>query len=128
MDDPLLCLPGEAEHLLTVALLLLTRVFGFPLELPKASAGSSVKWIGAQLEAGTDESGSIPEDKTKKLLSDVEKFLKAPVVGTKQLRSFAGGMAFVAGLVPVLSPSWCRCGPDRRITLILVGAAGPWSG
>eukprot|EP00435_Cladocopium_sp_Y103_P067813 s347_g30.t1 len=56
-----------------------------------------------------DESGlhvlvKIPQDKVQKLLDEVDRIFKAPVVGVKQLRSFAGGMAFVAGLVPVLRP------------------------
>eukprot|EP00435_Cladocopium_sp_Y103_P022262 s2504_g5.t1 len=107
VDDPLFSIPGEgddAAHLLSLTLLC-TRIFGFPLKLSKASAGQTVRWIGAEIQAGEDEEGrfvqvTIPEEKTEKLLAEVDRMLKAPVVGTKQLRSFAGGMAFVAGLVP----------------------------
>jgi hypothetical protein len=111
VDDPIMCIPSHgvgAVHLLTLVLLC-TRLFGYPLKLAKASAGASVKWIGAELSISTDHLGEfvqvkIPQDKVQKLLGEVERFLKAPVVGIKQLRSFAGGMAFVAGLVPVLRP------------------------
>ena len=111
VDDPIICVPRErdqAAHLLTMSLLCI-RLFGYPLKLSKAAAGPSVKWIGAQLTVDTDEDGPfvkvlIPQDKVTKLLGEVERILKAPVVGTRQLRSFAGGMSFVAGLVPVLRP------------------------
>eukprot|EP00435_Cladocopium_sp_Y103_P026794 s2314_g6.t1 len=111
VDDPILCIPSHGDravHLLTLALLC-TKLFGFPLKLAKASAGKNVKWIGAELSIDQDESGlhvlvRIPQDKVQKLLDEVDRIFKAPVVGVKQLRSFAGGMAFVAGLVPVLRP------------------------
>jgi hypothetical protein len=111
VDDPIWVIPAEgeaAEELLTLAILT-TLVFGFPLKLAKASAGKTIKWIGAELEVGSDAEGDfvkvrIPEEKVSKLLQEVDAFLKAPVVGTRQLRSFAGGMSFVAGLVPILRP------------------------
>ena len=34
-------------------------------------------------------------------MDETLRIVKAPVVGTKQLRPFAGGMAFIAGLVPL---------------------------
>eukprot|EP00435_Cladocopium_sp_Y103_P040399 s39_g11.t1 len=111
VDDPILCIPAtgqEAVHLLSLSLLCM-RIFGYPLKLSKAAAGETVKWIGAQLTVGLDTDGrfikvNIPQDKVEKLLAEAGRMLKAPVVGTKQLQSFAGGMAFVAGLVPVLRP------------------------
>lgn len=111
VDDPIFVLPdssGESRKLLALILIVL-KIFGFPVKLEKASAGPKVKWIGASLEAGESELGpftevTIPPEKVGKLLGECENFLKAPVVGVRQLRSFAGSMAFVAGLVPVLRP------------------------
>ena len=112
VDDPIFILPNDkdqAVHLFTLALLLF-KIFGFPVKLEKADAGNKVKWIGASLEAGEDEATgpfvevTIPAEKVEKLLSESKNFLKAPVVGVRQLRSYAGSMAFVAGLVPVLRP------------------------
>ena len=112
VDDPIFILPndkGQAVHLFTLSLLLF-KIFGFPVKLEKADAGNKVKWIGASLEAGEDGATgpfvevTIPEEKVEKLLSESKNFLKAPVVGVRQLRSYAGSMAFVAGLVPVLRP------------------------
>eukprot|EP00435_Cladocopium_sp_Y103_P040858 s554_g11.t1 len=111
VDDPILCIPAtdqKAVHLLSLSLLCM-RIFGYPLKLSKAAAGDTVKWIGAQLTVGADTDGrfikvTIPQDKVEKLLAEAGRMLKAPVVGTRQLQSFAGGMAFVAGLVPVLRP------------------------
>ena len=112
VDDPIFILPNDKEqavHLLTLTLLIL-KVFGFPVKLEKADAGNKVRWIGATLESGLDDSSgpfvevTIPQEKVEKLLSESRNFLKAPVVGVRQLRSYAGSMAFVAGLVPVLRP------------------------
>ena len=46
----------------------------------------------------------IPEDKVQKLLRETDQFLSKPVIGVKQLRSYAGGLSFVAGLIPHLRP------------------------
>lgn len=47
---------------------------------------------------------SIPTDKVEKLQKATSDFLKRPVVGRKQLRSYAGGLSSVAGLIPHLRP------------------------
>ena len=111
VDDPIFVLPNsnkESVKIFTLVLLIL-KIFGYPVKLEKATAGSKVKWIGATLEVGEGERGpfvevTIPPEKVEKLLSECQNFLKAPVVGVRQLRSFAGSMAFVAGLVPILRP------------------------
>ena len=80
---------------------------GLYLKLSKAHAGLEVKRVGATIKVDSVERTvkvAVPEDKMEKLLSQLKAFLKAPVVGVKALRSFAGSMAFVAGLVPVLRP------------------------
>ena len=102
VDDPIFVLPNskkESVKLFTVVLLILT-IFGYPVKLEKATAGSKVKWIGATLEVGNGERGpfvevTIPPEKVEKLLLECQNFLKACVVGVRQLRSFAGSMAFV---------------------------------
>ena len=109
VDDPLLVLPGvggQATEWLA-KILVFTKTLGYPLKLSKAHAGLEVKWVGATIKIDNVERTvkvAIPEDKMEKLLSQLKIFLKAPVVGLKALRSFAGSMAFVAGLVPVLRP------------------------
>ena len=45
-----------------------------------------------------------PADRVDYLLEEVERFLAGNVIGRKQLRSFAGGTSFVAGLLPMLRP------------------------
>lgn len=60
-------------------------------------------------ELGPFTEVTIPPEKVEKLLGECQNFLKAPVVGARQLRSFAGSMAFVAGLVPVLRPFLAPC-------------------
>lgn len=109
VDDPLLVFPGvngQAPEWLA-KILVFTKTLGFPLKLSKAHAGLEVKWVGATIKVDNKERTvkvAIPEDKLQKLLTQVNGFLKAPVVGMRALRSFAGSMAFVAGLVPVLRP------------------------
>ena len=115
VDDPLLVFPGvggQAPEWLA-KILVFTKTLGFPLKLSKAHAGLEVKWVGATIKVDNKERTvkvAIPEDKLQKLLTQVDGFLKAPVVGTRALRSFAGSMAFVAGLVlvlrPFLAPLW----------------------
>ena len=59
---------------------------------------------------------SIPEDKVSSLVTTCEEFLKKPVIGARALKSFAGSLAFVAGLVPLLrpflSPLWAALSCD----------------
>ena len=109
VDDPLLVLPGvggQATEWLA-KILVFTKTLGYPLKLSKAHAGLEVKWVGATIKVDNvarTVKVAITEDKMEKLLSQLKIFLKAPVVGLKALRSFAGSMAFVGGLVPVLRP------------------------
>ncbi|CAE7938036.1 unnamed protein product, partial [Symbiodinium necroappetens] len=63
--------------------LLWTAVAGFPIKLSKATGGKEIEWA---------------------LLRDTEKFLNKPVIGARELRSYAGALSFVAGLVPHLRP------------------------
>ena len=88
-------------------ILLWMAVAGFPVKLAKASGGKSVEWIGACVSFRDEERAvtiSIPPDKMEKLQSVCKQFVAKPVVGARQLRSFAGGLSFVAGLVPHLRP------------------------
>lgn len=109
VDDPIFAIPndapGMAEHLLT-CVLVWTALLGYPVKLSKAKAGLSVEWIGAQISVGPegDVQVRIPPEKVDALLATCLEFLENTVVGIKQLRAFAGGMSFVAGLVPLLRP------------------------
>ena len=100
VDDPIFVLAGDQQKAAMdlTALLLWFAVTGFPVKLAKAKGG-------------------IPGDKVDKLKEATELLLKRPVVGKKQLRSYAGSLSFVAGLVthylrPFLSSLWATLG-DR---------------
>ena len=121
VDDPLLTLPNEAKESIDILtrILIFTNLLGYPLKLSKASAGQTVKWIGASIHIDNVREKvevTIPEDKVIKLLSECKTMLKSPVVGLKALRSLAGSLSFVAGLVPVmrpfLSPLWAAMSKD----------------
>ena len=103
VDDPAFILTGtleQAVHQLT-NLLLWTSIAGFPVKLQKATGGKTITWIGATITMD-DENGkvivSIPSDKAAKLRETTERFLSKPVVGERELRSYAGSMSFAAGL------------------------------
>ena len=88
-------------------ILLWMNVAGYPLKVEKASGGKEVEWVGATLEVNDAKSEvkvSIPKKKVEILQETTSKFLKRPVVGPRELRSFAGSLAFIAGLVPHLRP------------------------
>eukprot|EP00435_Cladocopium_sp_Y103_P068903 s1426_g32.t1 len=80
---------------------------GFPVKLEKAEGGKSINWVGATLvvdHEAREVTVSIPKEKVEKLQETTSCFLKRPVVGHRQLRSYAGSLSFVAGLVPHLRP------------------------
>ena len=109
VDDPLITFNvRDPSHKLQLgAALLWFAVTGFPIKLSKADSGSKVTWIGASIEAddGTQATRvTIPAEKIKELLTVCKKFSSRPVVGRKELRSFAGALSFVAGVVPHLRP------------------------
>ena len=84
------------------AALLWFAVTGFPIKLSKADSGSTVTWIGASIQTDDELQATrvtIPEEKIKELLNTCKRFLAKPVVGRKELRSFAGALSFVAGVV-----------------------------
>ena len=109
VDDPAFVLRGSFEaavEQLTNALLW-TAVVGFPIKLQKAVGGTAIQWVGAQISLDDDEATVevlIPADKIANLRDLTAKFLAKPVVGSGQLRSYAGSLSFVAGLVPHLRP------------------------
>lgn len=120
VDDPSFVLRGtlnEAASDLAMVLLWL-GVAGFPLKLSKAGGGKAADWVGARIEFQDDVKEvhiTIPANKVKQLGELTDKFLARPVVGAKELRSYAGMLSFVAGLVPHLRPFlasiWAALGP-----------------
>eukprot|EP00435_Cladocopium_sp_Y103_P029553 s2001_g7.t1 len=109
VDDPAFVLAGDFEaavqQLTTV--LMWAAITGFPVKLSKATGGKEISWVGAKIKVDDQDKSvvvTIPEEKVKKLRETTEHFLRRPVVGARELRSFAGSMSFVAGLVPHLRP------------------------
>lgn len=110
VDDPIFVVPSakgfDKVECLTRAFLW-TEVLGYPLKLSKAHAGDSIDWIGARINLDNvnhEVTVTIPSEKISSLVESVEEFLGSPVIGTRKLRSFAGSLSFVAGLVPMLRP------------------------
>ena len=109
VDDPAFVLTGtldEASRDLTI-LLMWFAIVGFPVKLSKAEGGKSIGWVGAKLELDDAEKSvrvTIPAGKVSKIQDSAQQFLRKPVIGKRQLRSYAGALSFVAGLVPHLRP------------------------
>ena len=110
VDDPIFVLfgpgLGAAAKDLAVALLWIA-VAGFPTKLGKANGGKVIDWVGARIECHDDEQTvvvTLPAQKISQLAEQVEKMLNRSVVGARELRSLAGSLSFVAGLVPHLRP------------------------
>eukprot|EP00435_Cladocopium_sp_Y103_P021280 s2656_g5.t1 len=109
VDDPAMVLQGNFE---TAAkeltnFLLWCQVSGFPIKLDKAEGGKVIHWVGAKVTVDDNKKNvtvSIPEDKIEKVQGTTQEFLRRPVVGHKQLRSYTGSLSFIAGLVPHLRP------------------------
>ena len=65
--------------------------------------GKTLEWVGARLTCDDDSQAvtvSLPRAKTEQLLQDTDRHLTRPVIGARELRSYAGALSFVAGLVP----------------------------
>lgn len=105
VDDPLYITVGTKEarcRNLTIALLWATAA-GYPMAWTKAECGSRVDWTGATVSATASVvSVEIPESKATDLASRSVQFLSKPVLFRKDLRSYCGGVSFVAGLVHTL--------------------------
>jgi len=90
--------------------LLCLAMFGYPLAWHKASAGSSLVWIGAEIQVCRTHVGvRIPEAKVKSLAAEAKLMLSKDVVSTRSMRSFCGQVSFFAGLVPHLRPFLSGC-------------------
>ena len=109
VDDPIFILTGDlkqAAKQLAITLLWMA-VAGYPIKASKAVGGKALTWVGAGLTINDAEKTitvSIPAEKVSKLLDITNKFIKKPVVGARELRSYAGALSFVAGLIPHLRP------------------------
>ena len=64
--------------------------------------GKTLEWWEPGFPATTTaaQSRSLPRAKTEQLLQDTDRHLTRPVIGARELRSYAGALSFVAGLVP----------------------------
>lgn len=64
-------------------------------------------WVGAYIKILEEDRAaevSIPKEKITKIQNMTQEFLSRPVIGFRKLRSYAGILSFVAGLIPHLRP------------------------
>jgi hypothetical protein len=113
VDDPGFSCRGridEASTQFTMALLW-AIVLGYPLAWRKADGGQSITWIGTAITAHpTNVEVSFPRDKCRELATKTSTTLRKTVITTRELRSLAGSLNFIAEVVhplrPFLSPLW----------------------
>jgi hypothetical protein len=113
VDDPAFSCRGAMEHAAKqfAIAFLWASVLGYRLAWRKADGGKTITWIGATVAArSTNVEVSFPEDKCKELATKTSKCLLKTIIATRELRSLAGSIDFVAGIVrplrPFLSPLW----------------------
>ena len=97
---------GQAVEQLSTILLWMALA-SFPVKLQKAAGGKSISWRGVQVALDDDTSTvvvSISRDKIDKLKQLTDKFLTRPVIGRRELRSYAGAPSFVPSLIPYVRP------------------------
>ena len=125
VDDPGFVLVGELEEATRqlTKLLLWVRISGFPIKLEKASGGKSMEWVGATLTLKDLEQEveiSVPTEKVRKLTETNQGISSKPVVGARILRAHAGGLSFLAGLVPHVRPFlgsiWAALGSAGKVS------------
>ena len=123
VDDPAFVLAGTletaSEDLTTLLLWLMWWDSRSSWPRQTAEGGKTISWVGAKLGLNDKDQTvrvTIPQDKVTKIQETTQLFLKRPVVGQKQLRSHAGMLSFVAGLIPHLRPFlaslWAVLGKD----------------
>ncbi|CAE7663019.1 Eef2k, partial [Symbiodinium necroappetens] len=89
VDDPIYVLDGPQEELAAsdlAVVLLWTAVAGFPIKLSKATGGKEIEWVGARISCNDAEKAVVVPPSAEQ--------------GARELRSYAGALSFVAGLVP----------------------------
>jgi len=113
VDDPFFTVRGSRRAIaLEMALAMLwAAILGFPLAWHKVAFGASLPWIGAQVSfTETSVTIAIQTKKVEEILETLLKVEGWTYVGRKLLRSLAGKLSFVAGLVPpvrvFLDPIW----------------------
>ena len=112
MDDPLLVFKGTEEQRLRLfaVVFLWFEATGFPVAWHKVDAGKEIDWIGGRLERRQDcIRVSIPEAKALNLAQRSHDFLQRTTISKRDLRSYAGAVSFVAGLVIHLTPFLASC-------------------
>jgi hypothetical protein len=102
VDDPAFSCRGtinEAATQFLIALLWATAL-GYPLAWRKADGGRAIFWIGAAITAHpTNVEISFPHDACEELATETSTAFNETIITTRELRSLAGSLNFVAGIV-----------------------------
>jgi hypothetical protein len=91
--------------------LLWAAALGYPLAWRKADGGRSISWIGAAITVHpTSAEVFFPVEKCEDLEIKTSTAANEKIIATRELRSLAGSLNFIAGVVhplrPFLAPLW----------------------
>jgi hypothetical protein len=121
VDDPAFSRRGtinEAAKQFTIALLWATAL-GYPLAWHKADGGRSISWIGTTITAHpTNAEVFFPHEQCEELALKTSAAANAKIITTRELRSLAGSLNFIAGVVhplrPFLAPLWAALSSRKQ--------------
>ena len=116
VDDPVYAARGPrgaAAREIGIALVW-AATMGFPFAWRKSDGGQSLRWIGALATVDLRSiTVSVPPEKATEIAEPLAKAIRRNVVMRSTLRSLAGKISFLAGLVPNLKPYlatlWAVC-------------------
>ena len=113
VDDPWMAARGARarRRRMLAVVVLFWMALGLRLSWAKKQFGPEITWIGVQTSASLEEIVfTVPAKFLDKLKTDLQGFLAAHAIPLKAMRSFAGGLSWVAGvfrwLRAFLSPLW----------------------
>ena len=95
----------QERRIAFAAILLWWSVLGAQVAWKKGGLGPSIDWIGANLRHEAQFIiVSVKADLLSSALTMVKHFLNVNVISTPKLRSLAGKLSFIAGIVPTMRP------------------------
>ena len=115
VDDPILVIGGsKAQRDRMMAITILAWLgLGFNLSIQKGKRGSTVQWVSATYAIWPDRSGitiSLKEEIETEVRELTETIMSSNVVSFKELRSYAGKVSHIAGVLmtwrPFLQEIW----------------------
>ena len=129
LDGPLWLLEGtRRQRRESLALLLLTTcALGLRVAWHKGERGHEFMWFGVTFKIRWEDKLAfleVPAKMIQEILSELVNILKASMVGVRRLRSMAGRLSWLSGVVPRLR--WAVCMVYAVATAVVKDVAGKY--